>query len=109
MMFLLVSRYTAPPERVEELVPEHRAYLQRLQDDGLLVVSGRRSPWTGGVIVLRGTREQVDAAVAADPFTREGVAETDVVAFEPLFGECASRRSEGSPAASACAAAPARC
>lgn len=86
-MFVLLSRYTAPLERVDALVPEHRAYLERLRDDGLLVVSGRRSPWTGGVIVLRGTREQADAAVAADPFTRAGVAETDVVAFEPLFGD----------------------
>ncbi|MBX5474176.1 MAG: hypothetical protein IRZ20_04100 [Thermoleophilia bacterium] len=85
MIFVLVSRYTAPRERVEELVPAHREHLRRLLDEGLLVVSGRRVPWEGGVIVLRGTREQAEAAVADDPFTRAGVAETEIVAFEPLF------------------------
>jgi uncharacterized protein YciI len=84
--FLLISRYTAPLERIEELVPAHREYLQEQFAAGLFVVSGRRVPWTGGVIVARGTREQVEAAVAADPFTRERVAETEIVEFQPLFG-----------------------
>lgn len=85
-MFVLVSRYTAPSEQVEELVPAHREHLARLERDGRLVVSGRRVPWNGGVIVLRGTREQAEAAVAEDPFTRAGVATTELVEFEPLFG-----------------------
>lgn len=84
--FLLISRYTAPPERIEALVPAHREYLREQFAAGLFVVSGRRVPWTGGVIVARGTRGQVEAAVAADPFTREGVAETEIVEFEPRFG-----------------------
>lgn len=84
--FLLISRYTAPRWQIEELVPAHREYLQEQFAHGLFVVSGRRVPWTGGVILARGTREQVDAAVAADPFTRAGVAETEIVEFEPLWG-----------------------
>lgn len=84
--FLLISTYTAPLERIEELVPAHREYLQEQFARGLFVVSGRRVPWTGGVIVARGERAEVEAAVAADPFTRAGVAETEIVEFEPLFG-----------------------
>ena len=85
--FVLISRYTAPLERIEELVPAHRAYLQEHFASGLFVVSGRRVPWTGGVIVARGDRAAVEAAVAADPFTQSGVAETEIVEFEPLFGD----------------------
>lgn len=85
--FLLISRYTASPERIEELVPAHRAFLQERFACGLFVVSGRRVPWTGGVIVARGTREQVEAAVSADPFTIEGAAETEIVEFEVRFGD----------------------
>lgn len=84
--FLLISRYTAPRERIEELVPEHRAFLRERLESGLFVLSGRRVPWEGGVIVARGTREQIEAAVAADPFTRAGAAETEIVEFEPLWG-----------------------
>ena len=84
--FVLISRYTAPPERIRELVPAHREYLQEHIARGLFVVSGRRVPWDGGVILARGTRADVEAAVAADPLTREGVAETEIVEFEPLWG-----------------------
>lgn len=84
--FLLISRYTAPLERVQELLPAHREFLQERFASGLFVVSGRRVPWTGGVIVARGTRAEAEAAVADDPFTQEGVAETEIVEFEPLWG-----------------------
>ena len=85
MIYLLVSRYTAPLERIEELVPAHRDYLRRQFDAGVFVVSGRRVPWTGGAIVARGPRERVEAAVAEDPFTEAGVAETEIVEVDPLF------------------------
>jgi len=84
--FLLISRYTAPIERIQELIPAHREYLQEQVARGLIVVSGRRVPWDGGVIIARGTRTEIDAAVAADPFTVEGAAETEIVEFEPLWG-----------------------
>jgi uncharacterized protein YciI len=67
-------------------VPQHRTYLERHFSSGLFVASGRRVPWTGGVIVARGARVDVEAAVADDPFTREGVAETEIVEFDVLFG-----------------------
>lgn len=84
--FLLISRYTAPLERIQELVPAHREFLQERLASGLFVVSGRLVPWTGGVIVARGARAEVEAAVADDPFTLAGVAETEIVEFEPLWG-----------------------
>ena len=84
--FLLISRYTAPLERIQELVPAHREFLQEQFTAGLFIVSGRRVPWDGGVIVASGTREDVEAAVARAPFTREGVAKTEIVEFEPLWG-----------------------
>lgn len=84
--FVLISRYTAPLERIQELVPAHREYLQEQFARGLFVVSGRRVPWDGGVIVARGSRKEIEAAVAADPFTIEAVAETEIVEFEPLWG-----------------------
>ena len=85
-MYLLVSRYTAPRERIEELVPAHREYLRRHFDAGHFIVSGRRVPWDGGVIVARGlSREALDAVIAEDPLTQAGAAETEVVEFDPLF------------------------
>jgi uncharacterized protein YciI len=85
-LFLLVSTYTAPRKRIEELVPEHREYLREHFAAGRFVVSGRRVPWTGGVIVARASgRVEVEALVAEDPFSRAGAAATEVIEFEPLF------------------------
>jgi uncharacterized protein YciI len=82
----LISTYVAPLARVEELVPAHREYLQRHFASGLFVASGRRVPWTGGVIVAHGERADIEAAIEEDPFTRHAVAETEIVAFDVLFG-----------------------
>jgi uncharacterized protein YciI len=87
-MYLLVSRYTAPEERIAELVPAHREYLAERYAAGDFVLSGRRVPWVGGVIVAASMpRERLDELLALDPFAVEGVAETDVVEFEPLFAD----------------------
>ena len=88
--YVLISRYTAEQERIEELVPAHRAYLHRQFASGLFLASGRRVPWTGGVILAQGDRADVEAAVAEDPFTVEGAAETEIVEFEVLFGRLGS-------------------
>ena len=85
-MYLLVSRYTAPQERIEELLPAHRAFLEERYAAGDFVLSGRREPWDGGVIVAASMpRERLDSLLAEDPFA--AVAETDVIEFEPLFAD----------------------
>jgi uncharacterized protein YciI len=85
-MYLLVSRYTASQERIEELLPAHRAFLEARYAAGDFLLSGRREPWDGGVIVAASMpRERLDALLAEDPFA--AVAETQVVEFEPLFAD----------------------
>jgi uncharacterized protein YciI len=47
-------------------------------DSGMFLASGRKNPRTGGIILAKGERTQVEAYVAADPFTVEGVAVYDL-------------------------------
>lgn len=81
-MFLLLSRYVKPVEEIDRVLPEHRAFLDRYYASGLFVVSGPQEPRAGGVIVTRdATRAEIEAALAEDPFVREGVSEYEIVEF----------------------------
>jgi uncharacterized protein YciI len=83
-MFVLISRYLKPLDTVDAWLPEHRAFLDRHYAAHHVLTSGPQSPRNGGVIVTHDiTREQVDAMLAEDPFTREGVAEYQVIEFKP--------------------------
>jgi uncharacterized protein YciI len=83
-MFVLVLTYVRPLEEVDRLVAGHKAYLERNYAAGRFIVSGRREPRTGGVILARAaSAAEIEAVIAEDPFTSEGVARYDVIEFLP--------------------------
>jgi uncharacterized protein YciI len=73
-----------PLEEVDRLIDGHKAYLERNYAAGRFIVSGRREPRTGGVILARAaSTADIEAVIAEDPFSQEGVAEYQVVEFLP--------------------------
>lgn len=81
-MFLLMPRYTAPLERVDELLDEHVAWLDEHYATGEFLASGRQVPRRGGVILADlPDRATAEALTAEDPFVRGEAAEYDVVEF----------------------------
>jgi uncharacterized protein YciI len=61
---------------------DHMAWLDEHYDAGRFLVSGRRIPRTGGVIVARGDdQEEIAALAASDPFVTGGVATCEVIQF----------------------------
>jgi uncharacterized protein YciI len=81
-VFVLLLTYTKPLAEVDALMREHVAWLDEQYAAGRFVVSGRRIPRTGGVIVARGDdREAIEALVASDPFVSGGVATYEVIQF----------------------------
>jgi uncharacterized protein YciI len=89
-MFVLLLSYTRPIEEVDALMRKHIAWLNEHYDAGRFVVSGRRIPRTGGVIVARGDdRDEIERIVASDPFVSGGVATCEAIHFR------ASQSSDG--------------
>jgi uncharacterized protein YciI len=83
-MFVLVLTYVRPLEEVDRLIDGHKAYLARNYAAGRFIVSGRREPRTGGLILARAaSRAEIDAVIAEDPFASEGVAHYEVIEFLP--------------------------
>ena len=81
-MFVLLLSYIRPIEEVDALMREHVAWLNEHYAAGRFVVSGRRVPRTGGVIVARGDdRDEVERVAASDPFVAAGVATCEVIQF----------------------------
>jgi uncharacterized protein YciI len=81
-VFVLLLTYIKPLAEVDALMRRHVAWLNEHYDTGRFLVSGRRIPRTGGVIVARGDdREEIEAVAASDPFVTGGVATCEVIQF----------------------------
>ncbi len=82
-MYILVSTYTEPTEVVNTRLDAHRAWLVGHYRSGRILVSGRRNPPMGGVIVVRAeSAEEVAELLADDPYVRDGLVSYEVIAFD---------------------------
>lgn len=89
-MFIVLLTYTKPLEVVDALVPAHREFLQRMYQAGTFLLSGRKEPRTGGVILANATSpEALQAVLAQDPFQMHGVATYQVIEFIPTMAAAA--------------------
>lgn len=84
---VMVITYTAPIEAVDALRDQHLAWLQRGFAEGLFLIAGRQVPRTGGVIVCRGERAEVEALSASDPFVTGRVASVAVIEMAASFAQ----------------------
>ena len=86
-MFVVLLTYTAPLDAVDRHVPAHRQFLERQYAAGVFLLSGRKEPRDGGVILATAaSRAQLDAVLAQDPFMLHAVADYQVVEFHPTMG-----------------------
>ncbi len=87
-MFLILLSYKKPLADVDLFVAEHREFLERHYASGRFLLSGRKEPRTGGVILASaGSRAEVEAVVREDPFHREGLADYEIVEFLPSMSD----------------------
>jgi uncharacterized protein YciI len=89
-MYLMISKYLAPLDEVDASRADHMAFLDGLEERGLLVTAGRQSPPAGGVVILAvddeaGARE----LMAGDPYVQRGLAEYSAVGWQPSRGALA--------------------
>jgi uncharacterized protein YciI len=83
-MFIVVLTYTVPLEQIDVALPEHVAWLDEQYADGVFVLSGRRVPRTGGVILAVGTdADDLQRRLDRDPFGRRGYARYEVIEVSP--------------------------
>lgn len=74
-MFILDLTYIKPTADADAHMETHMAWVQAGYDRGLFMASGRKNPRTGGVILARGDRGEIERFCAADSFAIHGIAE----------------------------------
>jgi uncharacterized protein YciI len=83
--YVVEITYRAPLPRIDEVLAAHRAHLQTGYDGGLLLCSGPQVPRSGGVLLARAPdRAALEAFIARDPFSLQGLAEFRLVEFQPV-------------------------
>ncbi len=81
-MFIIDLHYIAPLDQIDACMKEHVVFLNACYREGLFIVSGRKVPRTGGIIVAQGSsRKAIESLVKQDPFVKKGLAEFTVTEF----------------------------
>src|SRR5688572_28399971 len=81
-LFVVELLYKAPLDRIDAQMKPHMAFLKRHYAAGRFLVSGRKIPRDGGVIIAVGeSRAEIEAIVKADPFVTRGLADFRVIEF----------------------------
>ena len=81
-MFIIELLYKASLEDIDAHMAEHMRFLRKYYASGNFVVSGRKVPRDGGVILaVARDREEVETIAREDPFCRHGLADFRVTEF----------------------------
>jgi uncharacterized protein YciI len=83
-LFILSLTYIRPLAEVDALMDAHVSYLETEYMRGSFLLSGRKEPRTGGIILARAdSQETIQRIIANDPFLQRGIATYEVIEFQP--------------------------
>ena len=81
-MFVIELVYKTDLARIDAHMRAHMGFLKKYYASGHFLVSGRKVPRDGGIILAVGTsREEIEAIAQEDPFCKHGLAEARVIEF----------------------------
>ena len=81
-MFIIDLIYKAPLTAIDAHMADHVAFLKTYYASGHFLISGRKKPREGGIIIaVADSREEIEAIVREDPFCARGLADVRIVEF----------------------------
>ena len=81
-MFVIELLYKASLTRIDAHMAAHVRFLRKYYDSGHFLVSGRKIPRDGGIILAVGeNRREIEAIVAEDPFHQHSLADFRIIEF----------------------------
>ena len=84
MLFVVLMNYTQPLEAVDRVRAEHIHHVTGWAERGIFRAWARRTPPTGGVLIAAAPdRAALERVVAEDPYVKAGVAQPEIVEFNP--------------------------
>src|SRR5688500_17557385 len=81
-MFVIELVYKVDLARIDAHMAAHVAFLKKHYTAGNVLVSGRKIPRDGGIILAVGrSRQHIEGIVAVDPFVEQGLADYRIIEF----------------------------
>ena len=81
-MFLIELTYRAPLADIDASMGAHAKFLKKYYAAGNFLVSGRKIPRDGGIILAVGpSRRDIEAIIEEDPFFKNGLADFRIIEF----------------------------
>jgi uncharacterized protein YciI len=81
-MFVIELLYNVDLAQIDAHMKAHVAFLKKYYAAGNFLVSGRKIPRDGGIILAVGeSRERIEALMKEDPFVSRGLAQFRVIEF----------------------------
>ena len=80
-MFLIELNYKADLADIDAHMAAHVVFLKKHYAAGHFLVSGRKIPRDGGIILAVGKRQDIDAIIEEDPFYEHGLADFRIIEF----------------------------
>jgi uncharacterized protein YciI len=81
-MFVIELIYKVPLAEIDAHMAAHMAFLEKYYASGHFLVSGRKVPREGGIILAMGkSRTEMEAIAREDPFCARGLADVRVIEF----------------------------
>ena len=81
-MFLIDINYIVTLEELDKHIDAHVEYLKKYTEKGVLIISGRKVPRTGGILIaLADSKEEVEKIITEDPFYHYKLAEMTITEF----------------------------
>ena len=81
-LFVIELIYKAPLADVDAAMTAHVRFLKKHYAAGTFLVSGRKIPRDGGIILAVGdSREAIESIMREDPFCNRGLADVRIIQF----------------------------
>jgi uncharacterized protein YciI len=81
-MFVIELTYKVSLAEIDTMMAAHVRFLKKYYASGNFLVSGRKIPRDGGIILAVGTsRQEIQAIAEEDPFVVHGLADVRIVEF----------------------------
>ena len=83
-MFIINITYTSNLEQIDAIIEEHIKFLNEQYELGNFIVSGRKVPRTGGIILSNiDNKTELEKIIENDPFKINHLANYEIIEFIP--------------------------
>lgn len=83
--FIVTIHYDVSLDLIDSVVQDHRTFLQKGYDAGLILMSGPQNPRTAGIVICRAPDQKVvESFFELDPYNLNRFVHYEIIEFMPV-------------------------